>query len=99
MVCRVLCRIPPALQVLTVSHGSVPHLCAAFSCHLSNRQNTLLLPCAPKPQVLTVSRGSDIPQHARELAAHFATAGTPVMIGGGARGQGSCWQLSLCVHG
>lgn len=34
-------------------------------------------------KVLTVSRGSDIPQHARELAAHFATSGTPVMIGGG----------------
>ena len=28
-------------------------------------------------------RGSDIPSHARALAAHFQTHGTPVMIGGG----------------
>eukprot|EP00967_Tisochrysis_lutea_P059214 scaffold75499_cov19-Tisochrysis_lutea.AAC.1 len=28
-------------------------------------------------------RGSDIPSHARELAAHFKSQGTPVMIGGG----------------
>ena len=28
-------------------------------------------------------RGSDIPSHARELAAHFRSQGTPVMIGGG----------------
>ncbi|KAG2442271.1 hypothetical protein HXX76_002358 [Chlamydomonas incerta] len=32
---------------------------------------------------LTVNRGADIPSHARELAAHFATVGSPVMIGGG----------------
>ena len=32
---------------------------------------------------MTVSRGSDIPSRARELAAHFRTQGTPVMIGGG----------------
>lgn len=30
-----------------------------------------------------IHRGSEIPNHARELAAHFATQGTPVMIGGG----------------
>ncbi|GLI69235.1 hypothetical protein VaNZ11_013810 [Volvox africanus] len=34
-------------------------------------------------KILTVNRGSDIPSHARELAAHFATVGSPVMIGGG----------------
>ncbi|EFJ48649.1 hypothetical protein VOLCADRAFT_60450, partial [Volvox carteri f. nagariensis] len=34
-------------------------------------------------KILTVNRGSDIPSHARELAAHFATMGSPVMIGGG----------------
>ncbi len=28
-------------------------------------------------------RGSDIPSYARQLAQHFATQGTPVMIGGG----------------
>jgi hypothetical protein len=32
---------------------------------------------------MTVNRGADIPSHARELAAHFAAQGTPVMIGGG----------------
>lgn len=32
---------------------------------------------------LTVNRGADIPSHARELAAHFASVGSPVMIGGG----------------
>jgi hypothetical protein len=32
---------------------------------------------------MTVSRGADIPSRARELAAHFAAQGTPVMIGGG----------------
>ena len=32
---------------------------------------------------MTVNRGSDIPSHARQLAAHFASQGTPVMIGGG----------------
>jgi hypothetical protein len=37
----------------------------------------------PGFQVLTVSRGSDISSHARELAHHFATVGSPVMIGGG----------------
>ncbi|KAF5843261.1 peptidase family C78-domain-containing protein [Dunaliella salina] len=34
-------------------------------------------------KILTVNRGSDIPSHARELAAHFKSQGTPVMIGGG----------------
>ncbi|KAG2498059.1 hypothetical protein HYH03_003820 [Edaphochlamys debaryana] len=34
-------------------------------------------------KVLTVNRGSDIPAHARQLAAHFASVGSPVMIGGG----------------
>lgn len=34
-------------------------------------------------QIMTVNRGSDIPSHARELAAHFESQGTPVMIGGG----------------
>lgn len=34
-------------------------------------------------KILTVNRGSEIPGRARELAAHFATQGTPVMIGGG----------------
>ncbi|GIL86704.1 hypothetical protein Vretifemale_14951 [Volvox reticuliferus] len=34
-------------------------------------------------KILTVNRGADIPSHARELAAHFATVGSPVMIGGG----------------
>ncbi|KXZ57017.1 hypothetical protein GPECTOR_1g919 [Gonium pectorale] len=34
-------------------------------------------------KILTVNRGADIPAHARELAAHFATVGSPVMIGGG----------------
>lgn len=37
----------------------------------------------PRPQILTVNRGADIPSHARELAAHFEAQGTPVMIGGG----------------
>lgn len=34
-------------------------------------------------QVVTVNRGSEIPNKARALAQHFATQGTPVMIGGG----------------
>lgn len=34
-------------------------------------------------QVLTVNRGSEIPANARALAQHFASQGTPIMIGGG----------------
>ncbi|GAX79905.1 hypothetical protein CEUSTIGMA_g7345.t1 [Chlamydomonas eustigma] len=34
-------------------------------------------------KIITINRGSDIPQHARELAAHFKSQGTPIMIGGG----------------
>lgn len=34
-------------------------------------------------KILTVNRGGDIPSYARQLAAHFDTQGTPVMIGGG----------------
>lgn len=34
-------------------------------------------------KIMTVNRGADIPSHARELAAHFESQGTPVMIGGG----------------
>lgn len=34
-------------------------------------------------RVMRVESGWDIPSRARELAAHFATQGTPVMIGGG----------------
>jgi hypothetical protein len=34
-------------------------------------------------QVIFIPRGADIPSHARELAQHFRTQGTPVMIGGG----------------
>ena len=34
-------------------------------------------------QILRVDRGSDIPSLARQLAAHFQSQGTPVMIGGG----------------
>lgn len=33
--------------------------------------------------MITVNKGSDIPNNARALAQHFATQGTPVMIGGG----------------
>lgn len=34
-------------------------------------------------KVLTVNRGSEIPANARALAQHFASQGTPIMIGGG----------------
>jgi hypothetical protein len=34
-------------------------------------------------QMVTVNQGADIPSKARELAQHFVTQGTPVMIGGG----------------
>lgn len=34
-------------------------------------------------KIMTVNRGADIPSHARQLAAHFDSQGTPVMIGGG----------------
>ena len=34
-------------------------------------------------KIITVNRGSEIPSYARELAVHFRTQGTPVMIGGG----------------
>lgn len=34
-------------------------------------------------KILFVSSGGDIPTKARELALHFQTQGTPVMIGGG----------------
>ena len=34
-------------------------------------------------KMLTVPTGAEVPQHARALAAHFDTHGTPVMIGGG----------------
>jgi hypothetical protein len=30
---------------------------------------------------MTVSRGDDLPNKARELAHHFSTQGTPIMIG------------------
>lgn len=50
----------------------------------------LLLPLSPMPlllplllQMVTVNQGADIPSKARELAQHFVTQGTPVMIGGG----------------
>lgn len=33
--------------------------------------------------MVTVSQGADIPSRARELAQHFVSQGTPVMIGGG----------------
>ena len=31
--------------------------------------------------MMTVSRGDDLPNKARELAHHFSTQGTPIMIG------------------
>lgn len=34
-------------------------------------------------QMVTVNQGADIPSRARELAQHFVSQGTPVMIGGG----------------
>ncbi|CAI5979210.1 unnamed protein product [Closterium sp. NIES-65] len=34
-------------------------------------------------KVLTVSSGADMPSNGRQLAHHFSTQGTPVMIGGG----------------
>eukprot|EP00798_Chlamydomonas_sp_ICE-L_P000604 gene604-2030_t len=34
-------------------------------------------------RIMTVNKGSEIPSRARELAAHFQSQGTPVMIGGG----------------
>ena len=37
----------------------------------------------PFHTLFTPRRGSDIPSHARELAVHFRTHGTPIMIGGG----------------
>lgn len=37
-----------------------------------------------KYKVLSVNRGAELPTTARELAAHFDTVGTPVMMGGGA---------------
>ena len=33
--------------------------------------------------MVTVNQGVDIPSKARELAQHFVSQGTPVMIGGG----------------
>jgi hypothetical protein len=32
-------------------------------------------------KVMTVSRGDELPNKARELAHHFSTQGTPIMIG------------------
>lgn len=40
-------------------------------------------------KVLTVQSGADMPTKARELAKHFETHGTPVMIGGWRSGPGS----------
>ena len=37
----------------------------------------------PSHTLFTPRRGSDIPSHARELAVHFRTQGTPIIIGGG----------------
>lgn len=34
-------------------------------------------------KIINVARGSDLPDHAREIAHHFDTQGTPIMIGGG----------------
>ena len=34
-------------------------------------------------KVLAIPSGADVPSHARALASHFATHGTPVMVGGG----------------
>ena len=34
-------------------------------------------------RVLHVPKGRDVPSHAQELAEHFDSEGTPVMIGGG----------------
>jgi len=42
-------------------------------------------------------RGSDIPSHARELAAHFQTQGTPVMIGGGVLAYTLLGEYSFCL--
>lgn len=34
-------------------------------------------------KVITMSSGADMPSKAREIAAHFDSQGTPIMIGGG----------------
>ena len=34
-------------------------------------------------RIISVSSGAEIPSRAREIAAHFQTEGTPIMIGGG----------------
>lgn len=39
-------------------------------------------------KTLFIAQGSEIPNHARTLAQHFKTQGTPVMIGGGVLAYG-----------